>query len=83
MKSWKMIVILLEESRPFIQLISFFVSLEIANMQQQLMSQSGVQNLTGQTPGQGSHHQMQHYIPQGKPPVFLSSCFLCLPYKPS
>ncbi|XP_060572072.1 ataxin-2-like protein isoform X3 [Ruditapes philippinarum] len=35
-----------------------------ANMQQQLMSQSGVQNLTGQTGGQGSHHQMQHFIPQ-------------------
>lgn len=37
-------------------------------MQQQLMSQSGVQGMQGQAPGQGPHpHQMQHFIPQVHP----------------
>ncbi|XP_053375679.1 ataxin-2-like protein isoform X2 [Mercenaria mercenaria] len=43
------------------------------SMQQQLMSQSGVQSLTGQTPGQGPHHQMQHFIPQGLTAAALTS----------
>lgn len=37
-------------------------------VQPQLMSQSGVQGLPGQTPGQGPHHQMQHYLSQVQHP---------------